>query len=123
MVPVLTLDVFPLRPVSYTHLDVYKRQTPQPPKATAVTTAPAETDEEITSGVIIDKNDLNLTPLKKYNSSATINKVDKLISIDLNKRVSELSLIHIYKRRCKILSRHPLFSGLLILHLRLLHYI
>ncbi|CAI4038704.1 hypothetical protein SMKI_06G0500 [Saccharomyces mikatae IFO 1815] len=66
-----------------------RKTTPQPPKATAVTTAPAETDEEITSGVIIDKNDLNLTPLKKYNSSATINKVDKLISIDLNKRVSE----------------------------------
>ncbi|CAI4432369.1 CPI_1c_G0016980.mRNA.1.CDS.1 [Saccharomyces cerevisiae] len=64
-----------------------KKVTPQLPKVTPA--APTETEEEITSAAIIDKNDLNLTPLKKYNSSATVNKVDKLISLDLNKHVSE----------------------------------
>lgn len=64
-----------------------KKVTPQLPKVTAA--GPTETEEETISAAIIDKNDLNLTPLKKYNSSATVNKVDRLISQDLNKHVSE----------------------------------
>ncbi|EJS43912.1 ies1p [Saccharomyces arboricola H-6] len=68
-----------------------KKVTPELPKTTAATAVPvvADTEEEIAAAVIIDKNDLNLTPLKKYNSSATVNKVEKLISLDLNKHVAE----------------------------------
>ncbi|CAI4060964.1 hypothetical protein SKDZ_06G0520 [Saccharomyces kudriavzevii ZP591] len=64
-----------------------KKVSSQPPKTAAEA---AETEEEIAAAaIVIDKNDLNLTPLKKYNSSATVNKVDKLISLDLNKQVAE----------------------------------
>lgn len=69
-----------------------KKATPQPPKAAALAATTAEETEEeagAAGAVVIDKNDLNLTPLKKYNSSATVNKVDKLISLDLNKHVAE----------------------------------
>ncbi|CAI1969574.1 hypothetical protein SEUBUCD646_0F00470 [Saccharomyces eubayanus] len=70
-----------------------KKATPQPPKAAtaAAAAAAAEIEEEAgaAGAVVIDKNDLNLTPLKKYNSSATVNKVDKLISLDLHKHVAE----------------------------------